>query len=140
VDKDGVIQHIPDTEAAWHCGDGNGKGNRESIGIEICVNQDGDFMKARENAITLIQKLMKQYGIPITRIVPHKHWSGKNCPARLLKNWDGFIREVQGLKISRMMRVIVDGRVVMDTQIPDVLWGAIRQHLGKEIVIKPREG
>ena len=141
VDDKGAIQHIPDTEVAWHAGDGGkGKGNRESIGIEICVNKDGNFIKSKENAIILIQRLMKQYGIPISRVVPHKHWSGKNCPERLLKVWDGFIREIEGVKVSRMIRVEVDGKVVMDSQIPDVLWGVIRMNLGKEIVVRPREG
>lgn len=141
VDEKGAIQHLPDTEVAWHSGDGGkGKGNRESIGIEICVNKDGDFTKAKENAIILIQRLMKHYTIPISRVVPHKHWNGKNCPERLLKEWNGFIREIEGVKVSQMIRIEVDGKIVMDSQIPDVIWGVIRQNLGKEIVVRPREG
>jgi N-acetylmuramoyl-L-alanine amidase len=140
VDDRGAIQHIPDTEVAWHAGDSHGNGNRESIGIEICVNQDGNFTKAKENAIILVQKLMKQHGIPFNCVVPHKKWSGKNCPERLLKDWPGFTREIQGVKVPRMIRVMVDGKAVMDSQIPEVLWNTIRQNLGKDITVKPREG
>ncbi|WP_375163209.1 N-acetylmuramoyl-L-alanine amidase [Laceyella sacchari] len=91
-----MIQHIPENEVAWHAGDGrNGPGNRKSIGIEICVNADGDFGRAQENAIKLVKMLIDKYKIPISRVVPHKHWSGKNCPANLLKQWSSFIARVR---------------------------------------------
>jgi N-acetylmuramoyl-L-alanine amidase len=96
VDDKRIIQHIPENEVAWHAGDGrNGPGNRKSIGIEICVNADGDFVRAQENAIRLVRMLMNKYKIPVSRVVPHKHWSGKNCPANLLKQWPAFIARVR---------------------------------------------
>ncbi|GAF67160.1 N-acetylmuramoyl-L-alanine amidase [Bacillus sp. TS-2] len=86
-----VFQHLPVDEIGWHAGDGgSGRGNRESIGIEICVNSDGDFIKAMENAIALIRFLMKEHSIPLGQVVPHQYWTGKNCPATLLKTWDFF--------------------------------------------------
>ncbi|MFE8704143.1 N-acetylmuramoyl-L-alanine amidase family protein [Cytobacillus sp. FJAT-54145] len=93
VDEDSCYQSLPFNEAGIHAGDGvNGKGNRKSIGIEICVNSDGDFEKAIHNASKVVAKLMKQFNIPSHKIVPHKHWSGKNCPARLLNGrWQEFI-------------------------------------------------
>ena len=36
VDDQGIIQGIEDNRNAWHCGDGTGKGNMTSIGVEIC--------------------------------------------------------------------------------------------------------
>ena len=69
----------------------NGTGNRKSIGIEICENVDGDFDKAVSNAQWLINKLMDEQNISISNVVPHKHWSGKNCPHLLLSKWDDFI-------------------------------------------------
>lgn len=50
VDDKQIYQHLPTNENGWHAGDGGGSGNRESIGIEIAVNQDGDYNKAVENA------------------------------------------------------------------------------------------
>jgi N-acetylmuramoyl-L-alanine amidase len=92
VDDDSVTQHLPVNVNGWHAGDGlHGKGNRESIGIEICENSDGDFSKAVANAVELVQHLMKAHGISIMNVVPHKHWSGKNCPRKLLADWDGLV-------------------------------------------------
>lgn len=80
--------------------DGNrGKGNRESIGIEICVNADGDFERAKANTIELICYLIGKYNIPITHVVPHKYWSGKNCPANLLPQWNLFIAKIRNLPV-----------------------------------------
>lgn len=91
VDDKSIYQHLPVNEAGFHAGDGNGPGNRQSIGIEICENVDGDFEKAVKNAQWLIEKLMKDHGIPKANVVPHKRWSGKNCPHKLLSRWDSFI-------------------------------------------------
>lgn len=96
VDDKEIYQHLPTNEVGWHAGDGgNGQGNRQSIGIEICVNRDGNFQKAKQNAIWLIKHLMGKLNIPIERVVPHKHWSGKNCPTNLLKTWTVFINEIK---------------------------------------------
>jgi len=97
VDDTQIIQHLPTNESGWHAGDGsNGAGNRQSIGIEICENSDGDFDKAVENAQRLIAKLMGKHGIPLDNVVPHKHWSGKNCPRKLLDGWDDFKAGIKG--------------------------------------------
>ncbi|WP_394137409.1 peptidoglycan recognition protein family protein [Cytobacillus oceanisediminis] len=93
VDDLQAIQSLPFDEAGIHAGDGTyGNGNRKSIGVEICVNADGDFEKALDNASAVVGQLMKQFDIPSHKVVPHKHWSGKNCPANLLKGrWEEFI-------------------------------------------------
>ena len=94
-----IYQHLPTTENGWHAGDGgNGTGNRKSIGIEICENSDGDFQKAVENAAWLTKKLMDEHNIPMNRVVPHNHWSGKNCPAPLLSKFGDFKEMVEGKK------------------------------------------
>jgi N-acetylmuramoyl-L-alanine amidase len=96
VDDKEIWQSVPTDEVAWHAGDGNaGPGNRQSIGIEVCVNRGGDFNKAQANAIWLIRHLMDKHNIPIERVVPHKHWSGKNCPRRLLPHWNNFIEQIR---------------------------------------------
>ena len=95
VDDSVIYQHLPIDENGWHAGDGtNGTGNRKSIGIEICENADGDFEKATSNAQWLIRKLMKENNIPLNRVVPHKKWSGKECPRKLLDHWNSFINGI----------------------------------------------
>jgi N-acetylmuramoyl-L-alanine amidase CwlA len=92
VDDMHVIQSLPLNEAGIHAGDGtNGAGNRKSVGIEICVNEDGDYEKAIKNAAQLVSYLSKQLKIPLQKVVPHKHWSGKNCPRKLLPRWTEFM-------------------------------------------------
>jgi N-acetylmuramoyl-L-alanine amidase CwlA len=75
----------------YQCGDGKGKygiTNSNSIGIEICVNSDGDYQKAYAKAVELTKYLMKELKIPITRVVRHYDASRKNCPASMAyNNW-----------------------------------------------------
>lgn len=102
VDDKEVIQHFEDTVQCWHAGDGRGKGNTESIGIELCVNSDGDYIQTINNAVELVRYLMKIHNIPIDRVVQHNYWSGKNCPAQIRSNykgisWDEFIKRIKGV-------------------------------------------
>ena len=83
----------------WHAG--STKGNKESIGVEICVNSDGDFKKAVKNAAELVKILMKRHGISVSNVVQHHHWSGKNCPTNLRNgskgiNWNDFKAMLSG--------------------------------------------
>lgn len=141
VDDKEIWQSIPDNEVAWHAGDGRGPGNTQSIGVEICVNQDGNFDKAKQNAIWLIRKLMMDYCIPVDRVVSHKYWSGKNCPAKLLPVWNEFIKEVQAVDSNkpRMIRVEVDGKPVIDSVVAHKIMAVVKSNLGKHMVIKLRE-
>lgn len=115
VDDDVVVQHLPNTENAWHAGDGfNGPGNRHSIGIEICMNQGIDRAKAEMKAQQLIAMLMLQYKIPIKNVVQHNHWSGKNCPQVIrsrANGWANFINGVQAAyeQLTNPAKVAVDG-------------------------------
>src|SRR5690625_916337 len=93
VDERFIYQHIPFDENAWHCGDGNGakSGNMTSIGVEKCMHVDGDRKAIEENAIALHVYLLKNV-IKKTpaNVVPHQHWSGKYCPAVILKRDGSF--------------------------------------------------
>lgn len=98
VDDHEIYHHIPDNEKAWHAGDGGlGTGNLHSIGIELCVNADGDFEQTKKNAAWLVAKLMKDNSIPIGNVVQHNHWSGKNCPQTIRETgtWDAFLAMCQ---------------------------------------------
>lgn len=100
VDDTKIVQHLPTNEMGYHAG--NSAGNQQSIGIEICVNSDGNFEQAVKNAIWLVKKLMNDHGIPVSRIVPHRHWTGKNCPRNLLPRWQEFISAVQEKEVSQV--------------------------------------
>ncbi|BFH15899.1 hypothetical protein J6TS7_23540 [Paenibacillus dendritiformis] len=78
IDEYEAIEVLPLNEVAWHAGDGNGDGNRRSIGIEIC--ESGNYSKTLENAVDLIAKMLKERGWGIDRLRRHYDWSGKICP------------------------------------------------------------
>lgn len=86
IDDKHAVQAIPFSRNAWHCGDGQGNGNRKSIGIEICYSKSGGskYYAAEENAVEYTAYVLKQYGWGIDRIKWHRDWSGKNCPHRMI--------------------------------------------------------
>ena len=88
VDSDGVWQVNDYTKYyTWHCGDGKGKygiTNQNSIGVEMCINADGDYEKAFANTIDLAKELMAQLDIPLDRVVRHYDASRKKLSRRLL--------------------------------------------------------
>lgn len=99
VDDTCAYHHIPDDEIAWHAGDGRkeGGGNMASIGIEICVNPDGDFNKSMDNAAWLTAKLLKENNLTISAVKQHHDFSGKNCPQTIREKglWNNFLTTVK---------------------------------------------
>ena len=99
VDDREAVQGIPLDRNAWHAGDGNGKGNREGIAVEICYSKSGGerWLKAVENAAELVAGLLKEYGWSTGRVTKHEDYSGKHCPHRILDEygWENFLRLVQ---------------------------------------------
>lgn len=91
VDENEIIEAIPLEEIAFHAGDS--EGNRKGIGIELC--ESGDFEKTKANAAKLIAYLMKHYNIPLSNVKTHHDFSGKQCPRKMLGNWDEFLESVQ---------------------------------------------
>ncbi|MCU4825540.1 N-acetylmuramoyl-L-alanine amidase [Bacillus cereus] len=87
VDDKEAIQLIPFNRNAWHAGDGaNGRGNRHSIGVEICYSMSGGerYRKAELNAVEIVAQLMIQFDIPISKVKTHQERNGKYCPHRML--------------------------------------------------------
>ena len=98
VDDKEAVQGLPENRNGWHAGDGNGKGNREGIAIEICYSKSGGerFMKAEQNAADLVVMILKGYGWGIGRVTKHQDYSGKYCPHRTLDlGWQRFLNMVQ---------------------------------------------
>lgn len=105
IDDKEAIQLIPFNRNAWHAGDGNGAGNRQSIGIEICYSMDNGYSgakserykKAEDNAALYIAHVLKQYGWGIDRLKRHYDWSGKDCPHKMhaTNSYQEFRRKVQ---------------------------------------------
>lgn len=83
---DGSIYEYADPKKwyTWHCGDGHGKygiTNANSIGIEVCRSGDKPYTSAEIARLTwLVQKLMKEFDVPASRVVRHYDASRKACP------------------------------------------------------------
>lgn len=88
VDDQRAIKHLPLLEKGWHAG--SAEGNRQSIGIEICVNEGADFAAAKDRAALLTAVICRTNKIPLENVVPHKAWTQKTCPRRILASTTGF--------------------------------------------------
>ena len=98
VDDKEIVQGVEENRNAWHAGDGNGKGNRHGIAIEICYSKSGGekFDAAEKNAAELAASILKRYGWGIDRLKTHKDFSGKYCPHRTLDmGWQRFVDMVK---------------------------------------------
>lgn len=102
VDEKRIVQVVEEYNASWHCGDGRnryGINNFNSISIEICVNEDGIYEKAFENAISLTVHLKKKYCISLDNVVRHYDASRKLCPKSMSGDnwalWKIFIEKIK---------------------------------------------
>ena len=92
VDDKRIVKHLPDKERGIHAQ----AGNSNSLGIEICMNKGIDQEKAFLRAARLTASLLYDYKMDITKVVPHRHWTKKNCPILLLNGgnpgvkWNAF--------------------------------------------------
>ena len=106
VDENTIYQHLPLDENGWHAGDGGqGQGNRNSIGIEVCMNKGADRNKAEILTAKLVAYLFEN----VSSLLPfpdamkqHFDWSGKNCPQLLrngyVRNWQEFLDLIKDQK------------------------------------------
>lgn len=140
IDDKEVIQAIPVDRTAWHCGDGMGKGNTKSIGIEVCYSKSGGtrYSQAEDNAIKFIAQLLHERKWGVDRVKPHKFWSGKNCPHRILNEnrWDSVIREIQ----KELNRLNSPDKAVGSVTNNIPMWGKTefrKGQIGKVTILKP---
>ena len=74
-------------------------GNRNSIGIESCVNEGSDLWYTWQKTAQLVADIMFRHNMDITQVKGHHFFSAKNCPQpfleRELKLWWEFIDLVQ---------------------------------------------
>lgn len=103
VDDKQVVQLVGDSLSAWHVGDGRGRygiTNANSLGIEMCINSDGNYAKMYYHTVELAKNIMQKFNIPIERVVRHYDASRKSCPNHMRKSgwqaWAQFKRDIQG--------------------------------------------
>lgn len=102
-DKDTVYQATPHGRGCWHVGVNYGGRlfgtvhNKNSIGVEMCVQAGYDFDKAFVNTVIFVRQLMAETGIPADRVLQHYEVCAKNCPSqiRVKGMWEEFKRQIQ---------------------------------------------
>lgn len=93
IDDTFIYQHLPENERGYHAGDGSsnpgtnppylGGGNRNGIGIEMCINEDGDMYRTWQRNAKLVASLLIKYNLPLSHAAYHNDFSGKDCPNTL---------------------------------------------------------
>ena len=133
VDDKEIVQGIPLGRNAWHAGDGNGRGNREGIAIEIFYSKSGGekWLKALDNAAELTAALLKKYGWGLDKVTKHQDYSGKHCPRRILDEygWNNFLLLVDNYLIGEQQKrepetapqVIYAAHTIGGKWLPDVV-------------------
>ena len=99
VDDHEIYHHIPDSEVSWNAGDRRQEpgGNMNGIGIEMCVNSDGNYEQTLINTEKLCARLLIEYDLnPSKALKKHQDFSGKICPSTLINSgrWDEFCSAV----------------------------------------------
>ena len=98
VDDHSVYQSYGDDIYAWHAS--SKRGNSNSIGIEMCVNPDGEYNVSMRNDARLIAYFLHRYNLGMLNVKQHYNFdpNGKNCPEIMRNNFRWF--ELLGM-ISR---------------------------------------
>lgn len=123
VDDKEIVQGIEENRNAWHASDGNGKGNREGIAIEICYSKSGGdrFIKAEQNAVDLIVDILKRYNWGIDKVTKHQDYTNKYCPHRTLDmGWDRFIKMIEDKLNPKQVNVYYKVKTQKHGWLPEV--------------------
>ena len=166
-DSDTAYQAAPHNLGCWHVGInyGNGNlfgsyGNRNSIGVEMCVQGGYNYEKAFQHTVELVKYLMKETGIPASRVYRHLDICSKNCPSqinargdwtrfkKLIRNGSGNVSEEKIYKPgiyrvntdlnirekpdadSRIVGMITDQGSYTVTEIQNTSWGRLLSGAG----------
>lgn len=97
--------------------------NNSTIGLEICVNVDGDFKKTYANAVNVTAMMLKEHGLGTAQLYRHWDITGKNCPAFFVDN--GYAKKYLGTTgatawgqfVSAVARVLEGGKASSPEQI-----------------------
>lgn len=95
IDETDCWQNLREDEEGWHAA--TTKGNQTSLGIEIIMDGSGSAAdkKAEDRGALLAAILLDRHGLGIDKLVTHKYWNGKYCPAYILPHWDEFKAKVK---------------------------------------------
>lgn len=138
VDDKQIVQCVEDHNIAYHVGAKQytslGKSimagdiyspNYYTIGIEMCVNVDGDFEKMYRNTVKLVSLLLQKHKMTVENICRHFDITGKACPAFMLQDNDlkKFKNEVEKMSMKLVLKLNSKGSEVKELQSNLILLG-----------------
>ena len=128
VDEKSIWQCVDDSNIAWHCGGAkvyySDCRNGNSIGIELCCKKKSDgtwYFESQtlNNAIELVQYLMKLHGIKIENVIRHYDVTHKVCPEPFVRDeqaWNNFKRRISMKEITNVKEaldyLVEKGRII----------------------------
>ncbi len=76
---------------------GNGGGNRNSIGIESCIDKGSDMYLTWQMLAKLVAYLLVEQNLNLDAVVQHHFFSGKDCPMTMRRAgmWNHFLDLVE---------------------------------------------
>lgn len=90
VDEGHIYQSFADSVYCWHAGGDYGKHlpykNSNSIGIEMCINRDGNYDGSMRQDAKLVANLMYNYNLGFENVIRHYDTAGKECPSYMLRS------------------------------------------------------
>ncbi|MGK5512069.1 glucosaminidase domain-containing protein [Brevibacillus formosus] len=105
VDDKEIVRCLPENEMGYHVGAKSYNAealhrlssypNNCTIGIEMCVNADGNFDAMYQNTLELTADILKRHGWGVEHLWRHFDITGKNCPAYFVS--DDFARRFTGM-------------------------------------------
>lgn len=111
IDDGGIWEYAdPKKYYTWHCGVKYGGGdpnigNRNSIGIEVCMDGDRPFTETEIRYLTeLVLYLMNRFSIPASHVVRHWDACHKMCPyyyAMRTNEWKKLHDRITGHKTTK---------------------------------------
>lgn len=137
VDDKEIVQGLEENRNGWHASDGNGKGNREGIAIEICYSKSGGerFINAEKNAIDLIVDILNRYNWNIDKVTKHQDYTNKYCPHRTLDmGWNRFLNMIKEKLSETNSRPFLPGDTIYNTE--DLYLHETAGYGGKSILLQ----
>lgn len=126
IDSKTIAQFVPDIEVTWHAGPGRlftdyirkkypSGANSSLIGVEMCVNSDGDWEETYQRAVFLGAVKCIEYGWdPHKNFERHFDCTGKDCPRMMTKFVSGGeaawlkFREDVSIMVRRLNNMFTD--------------------------------
>lgn len=69
----------------------NRGGNLNSIGIEMMINEESNYIRTIQRCAKLVARLLLENNLDVTRVKPHHYFSGKPCPDSLRSNSSAYV-------------------------------------------------